>query len=167
MQNVPFAMPRTLTVGERSYQIHPLTVDDTMVDLQAWVDQQFPDPFDVVNEQIERGRLVTNARGEPDREPYPMIVQQFMLKSAIDTANSGKRLVGTPTADAKLASAAGVAEQIYLSIHKGDPAFTRAQAAELFDLLSVAQVSAVFTATNLAEVISDPKAEPIAGTATA
>ena len=138
-----------------------------MVDLQAWVDRQFPDPFDVVGRQIDAGRIVRDEHGNEEREPYPMVVQQFMIRSAIEASSKGQRMIGTPEADEKCQSAAGVSEMLYLSIRKGRPSFTREQAREIYRELSVAQVGAVFHGTNADLVMSDPKAPGATGTGTA
>lgn len=157
---------RSIRVDGQAYDLHPLTLDD-YGRLQAWVDRQFPDPFDVVSAQIERGRLVVDADGNESRVPYPMAQQQYMLKLALEQASQGRRLIGTPEADTKVQATEGVQEMMFLSITKGRPAFTRAECKALFARLTVAQVAAIFSATNADMVLGDPKAPGTPGNAKA
>jgi hypothetical protein len=158
--------PRPIVADGRTYLIHPFSVADFGA-LQVWVDSQFPDPFDLVDAQIEKGRLVTEPDGSRLRQPYPMAVQQFLLRTAHEAASKGRRLIGMAEADEKLQSVDGLKELLYLAILKGDPSFTREDAAKLYPKLSVGQVSAVFAHTGAALVCNDPKAPGAAGTPTA
>ena len=117
---------RSLKVDGQAYDLHPLTLDD-YGRLQAWVDRQFPDPFDVVSAQIERGRLVVDADGNESRVPYPMAQQQYMLRSGARTVEPGPAADRHAEADAKVQATEGVQEMMFLSITKGRPAFTPTQ----------------------------------------
>ena len=167
MQDTPFRRVRTIQVAGEKYQIHPLSIDDMMVDMQAWLDTQFPDPFDVVGRQIDAGRIVVDHEGHEGREPYPMAVQQFMIRTALETSAKGRPRFGTPDADEMCQTAAGVAEMMFLSIRKGRPDFTRDQARDLYRELTLPQVTAVFAGTNADQVMSDPKEPGADGTLTA
>jgi hypothetical protein len=149
--------PRQITVAGTSYDVHPLDLDD-VGKLQSWVDRQFPDALDVAGRAIDRGRLVVGDDLVERREPYSMAQQQYLLKVAMDSATQGRRLIGTPEADALVQSAAGIMEFLFLSIAKGRPGFTRAEASGLFRQLNVAQTAGVFDATGVSLVVSDPKA---------
>ena len=137
------ARPRPLTVRGRTYWIHPFTIDD-FSQLQGWVDQQFPDPFEVV-------------RAELDRRQYNVPQQQFLLERALERATRGRRLVGSPEADAVVNSLPGMQQVLCIAIRKGDPTFTETDAKELYLSLSLADLAAVYQATTLDMVISDPK----------
>ena len=148
------AKPKPLTVGGRTHLIHPLTVDD-LGSLQSWVDTQFPDPFDVASNAIERGR----PGPEGTRTPYTTAQQKHLYEVALERATRGTPKLGTPEADALLQSAAGVRELLFVAIRKGDPGFTRAAAEALFREMGVGDVARVFRQTNAADVAtSDPKA---------
>jgi hypothetical protein len=141
------AQPRTLDVGGRAYQVHPLTLDDLGA-LQKWVNDQLPDPLALV-----RGQL----------DGFSPEQQKFLLKEAIDAARRGKPRLGTPEADALTGSLEGLRELLFLAIRRGDPAFTREAAAGLCGQLTMTDLAAVFgTAYGVAPGGDGPKA-PAAG----
>lgn len=78
--------PTRLDAGDESHEIHPLD-GERLAKLQAWVDSKFPNPFDVVAEEVER-------------RAYNMSQHQFLLKSALELQSKTRRLIGTPEADA-------------------------------------------------------------------
>ncbi len=160
------ARPLQLTVGAESFDLHPFTVDD-WAGMQAWVDTQFPDPFDVVCRQIERGRLVVALDGSESRAEYPLAQQQFLLKAALEQSVRGRRLVGTPEADDRVRSMEGILEMLKASIRKGRPDFSDDDARRLYKSMTIGHVARVFQATSAELVLSDPKAPtPSGGTTT-
>lgn len=157
--------PRTVQLGGEPWRVYPLTVED-LGTLQDWVDRQFPDPFDIASREIDRGRLVLDAQGRPSREPYPVAQQQFLLKTAMELRERGRRLIGMPEADAKLHSMEGLKELLLVSIRKGDPAFTREGADNLYRKMGVGDIAQLVLLTNLSMVTSDPKDPTPSGTET-
>jgi hypothetical protein len=139
------AQPRPLTVNGQVYDLHPLTIDD-IGKLQSWVDRQFPDPFEVVNAAIAKGN-------------YTIPQQQYLLSQAIDRATRPAHPIGTAEADQLLQTLEGIKQLLILSIRKGRPEFTDAEAKELYMHLGLGDLQAVFTATGVATVMSDPKGE--------
>ena len=106
-----------------------------------------------------KGRVVPGPDGEGETTvPYTAAQQQFLYKIALEQATQGKHPIGTPEADAKLLSLAGLQEQLFLSIRKGNPAFTREDAARIYRRLSPGDFARIFRATNVDMVVSDPKA---------
>jgi hypothetical protein len=157
--------PAVLRVGDEEHRVYPFTFED-FGHLQAWVDAQFPDPMDLATLAIDRGRLVTRD-GKQVREPFPVAQQQLLLKNAAELQTRGRRLLGTPEADEKAQSLDGVKEVLYLSIRKGEPAFTHADADRLYKKMSYGDLVKVFAATAVNQVVTgDPKEEgPGSGTA--
>jgi len=153
--------PTVLRLGDAEYSVYPLTVAD-FGKLQAWVDRQFPDPFDVIDRRISLGKLVVNADGAEARVPYAMGEKQHLYKLANDQAVAGRRLIGTPEADELLRSVPGLVEQLYLSISKGDPSVTRETCQEIVDNITAVQARRVETATTADMVMSGeaPKGGP-------
>lgn len=143
--------PRTLKVDGRDYLFYPLTLDD-LGGLQAWVDAQTPDPFALAHGQINSGRFTIDQC-------------KFLLKTAMEMAAKGAPKLGTDEADLLLQSAEGVKEVLFLSVRKGDPGFSRGDAAGLFRKVTQGDVAALFRATGLVEAgvaagaDSDPKAQ--------
>jgi hypothetical protein len=137
------AQPSPLKVRGRTYWVHPLTVEE-IAGLQSWVDAQFPDPFELV-------------RNELDRRAYNMAQQQFLLEKALEKASAGRRLIGTPEADRVLQSMAGTQQLLYASIRKGDPEFTEEQAEELSHWMTLGDLERLHHATTLSMVFADPK----------
>lgn len=138
-------VPKLFRFGGKDYAIHPLSFQE-IGQLQAWVDQQFPDPIQVADEAIARGG-------------YSVSQQQFLYRTAMELATKGRRLVGTSEADEKLQSFDGIMEILFHSIAKGDPTFTREDAQKIGRTLTPGDVQAIFAATNMDMVLSDPKAE--------
>lgn len=140
----------TITVDGTEYRLHPLTLDDHG-DLQAWVDKQQPDPFVIVAQQIDSGR-------------FSLEVQKFLARSALEVATRNRVLLGSPEADALLATGPGECEIFYLSLRKGDPTMTRERARAVYMQLG-AQLRA--RAVSAADVIRgdepDPKAPASGG----
>lgn len=134
------ARPRPMMLGGESYDIHPLTLGD-FADLQRFVESQFPDPI---------------AAAKANLDGLPMAVQQYLLKEALAIAARPKPRLGTPEADAILQSLDGVREILFLSIRKGRPAFTRTDAAALYDRIGMDDIGRVFKDTNAEMVLSDP-----------
>ncbi len=162
------AQPTMLRLGGAVYAVHPLTVAD-FGKLQAWIDRQTPDPFDVVDRRISLGKLVVGPDGAESRVPYAMGEKQHFYKLAADLSVAGRKLIGTPEADELLRSVPGMVEQLYLSISKGDPSVTREKCQEIVDNISAVQVQRLGAATNADLVMSGeaPKGgpgEPTAGT---
>jgi len=155
--------PHTVKLGGAPFQVYPLTIQD-LGTLQAWVDGQFPDPFDTVNQEIERGRFALGDDGKPTRVPYSVAQQQYMLKCAMEQKEKGKHLIGTPEADSKLHTMEGVKQLLLVSIRKGDPTFSDAQADELYRKMSVGDVQQLVAITHLDMVTSDPKDPTPSGT---
>lgn len=147
------AKPRRLAVAGREYLVYPLTLDD-FGGLQRWVDAQFPDPLQTVADYIER------------RPDLPVAVQKHLYAQAVQQAGQPRPRLGTPEADTIVQSVEGAKELIYLGIRKGDPGFTRDDAARLFAAMTVAHMAILHTATNADLVLSDPKAPTPAGPAT-
>lgn len=158
--------PRPLKLADgTTFRVYPLTIED-LGTLQAWVDAQFPDPFDIASREIDRGRLVLDAQGRASREPYPVAQQQFLLRAAMELKEKGARLIGTPEADAKLQSYEGLKQLLLVSIRKGDPGFSEADADLLYRRMGVGDVAQLVLLTNLSMVTSDPKAGTPGGTET-
>ena len=137
--------PRRLTVAGKSYDLHPLTIDD-LGQLQSWIDRQFPDPFAVVSEAIGRGS-------------YTVPQQQFLLGQALDRATRPRHVLGTPEADRLVQSIDGVKQLLLISIRKGRPDFSDSDAAELYQSMNMGHLEAAFVATGANQVMGDPKGE--------
>jgi hypothetical protein len=139
------AQPRKLTVAGHEYLLHPLTLDD-LGRLQGWIDSHFPDPFQVVGKAITTGN-------------YNVAQQQYLLSQALERAVRPRNLIGTPEADRLLQTVDGTVQMLLLSIRKGRPEFTDAEAAELTRNLGLGDVQAAFAVTGVSMVMGDPKAE--------
>lgn len=163
------AQPIRLRLGGGEYDVYPLTYGD-FGRIQAWIDAQFPDPFDVVGEQIAKGRIVLGPDGQPKvdesgrvvREPYPQGNQQTLYKLAMDARLNSKHLIGTPEGDAVFNSLACMMEMLYISLGKGDTPLSREEAKTLVDRLSPYELQRVREATNADMVTSGeaPKGDP-------
>lgn len=139
------AQPRPLTVDGETYMVHPLDMDGWGA-IQAWLDAQRPDPFEIVKKAIEKGG-------------FTMQQQQYMISQAIEKAMEPKPLLGSVEADALLMSIPGYTQVLYQSIRKGRPDFTEADASALAAKLTAADFANVTISTNLDLMASDPKAE--------
>ena len=141
------AQPQKFVVDGKEYWLHPFDFND-WGRLQSWVDEQFPDPFDVVNKAIAKNS-------------YTVAQQQFMIRAAIDKATQNRRLIGTPEADELLMSIAGIKQILLISIQKGDPSFTMEDAEKLYLAMSRADLAKMQEATTMNMVITDPKDPPL------
>lgn len=141
------AQPRPLKIGDIEYMAHPLTMDDLGA-LQAWIDRQRPDPFDVVNAAIAKGN-------------YSMAQQQFLLKAALEESRKPRMLIGSSEADELIGSVEGIKHVLYLSIKKSRPDFTEADADILFSSLTSVDIAKTYNVTGLDLVVNDPKSPPL------
>lgn len=139
--------PTTLTIDGKDYKVHPLDLGDFGY-LQEWIDRQFPNPIAIVKKTIDEGG-------------YNLTLQQYMLKEALILASQPRHLIGTPEADALLTSVDGMKQTLYLSIRKGDPSFTEADAETLFAKMNFADTALVAQASTLDMVTTDPKADEL------
>lgn len=156
------AVPRTVTLGGERHQVTPLSIHD-LGTLQDWVDQQFPNPYDVANREIERGRASVDDAGNPCRVAYSVPMQQFLLRVAAEQAERGQRKIGTPEADSKLHTVEGMKQLLLISLRKTRPEFSAEDADRLFRAMTVADVAQLVAITNLEMVTSDPKAPTPSG----
>ena len=150
--NNPAARPVPLTVAGRTYQFHPLTAHDLLVDLQGWVDAQWRDPIDAVRAHIGSGKFT------PAQERH-------LLTAAVEVAARPRPKLGTPEADALLDTFEGMREVVYLGVRKGLPDFTREDAADLLERGGRERRDQILAATNVDLIMSDPKAEAAGGMA--
>lgn len=139
----PLARVRTRTIAGRTFRLHRLSIAD-FLELEDWVNRQFPDPLGVAQGAIEAGG-------------FTVAQQQYLLREALALACKGRRKLGTPEADEKAMSVEGTLELLYLSLKKGDPAVERAELESLRDLLTPADVLIIMADTDADKVI-DPKA---------
>ena len=146
------AQPRPLRVGDKTYQVHPLTITDFGA-LQIWVDSQHPDPFAAVAAQIGTGRFT------PAQERH-------LLTAAVEFSGKSKPKLGTPEADALVRSIEGIKHLLYIAIHKGDPTFTEADAETMSRQLGPEGISQALSLTTADQVLSDPKGPETTGAAT-
>jgi len=139
------AQPKPLNIGGKTYQVHPLTLNDLGA-FQAWIDTQFPDPLEIASKKMAT---------------FPVAAQKHLIAVAMEQAAKGRRLLGTPDADAVAQSIEGVSQLLFLSIRKGDPSFTEADARALFNHLNAGDISRVFGAAGVMastdEADDDPK----------
>lgn len=141
------AQPQPLTVDGETYMVHPFTVDDWGA-LQAWVDRQHPDPFDVVRDAINKGG-------------FSQAIQKQMIKDALDKATGPKNLIGSVEADTLLMSMEGYTQVLFLSIRKGRPGFTEKDAGELAVKLTTTDMTKLGHLSTMDMLVSDPKSEPL------
>jgi hypothetical protein len=138
--------PMRIVAGGEAHEFHPLTVAD-MGDLQAWVDGQFPDPFDVARRQIARGDM-------------PQAQQRYILELAMNAAVRAPHLIGTPEADALISSADGLVYMLYLGVRKAEPDFTVEDARAFAEKMNAADAAATRDKSGI-DLVSDatpPKA---------
>jgi hypothetical protein len=130
-------------LGDRTYHLFPLNFDDHG-DVQRWLDAQVRDPLEIARKAIEAGG-------------FPVEIQKYMAKSSIEVAARSRILIGTHEADALLDSIEGKAELLRLSIRKGVPDFTHAQAMGLLrEMDEMARAQAV-AAADAMRADGDPK----------
>jgi hypothetical protein len=139
--------PRTMTVDGQDYKVHPLDLGDFGA-LQAWVDDQFPNPFAEVKKAFALGG-------------FNFEQQKYMLDLAMEKASKPRHLIGTPEADELLMSVEGYKRVLFLSIRKGDPSFTEADAEQLFAKMTFVDIAQLGQATDLDMVTSDPKGDAL------
>ncbi len=140
------AQPQILRVAGREYRVYPLTIAD-FGKLQGWIDAQFPNPFEEVKKAIALGE-------------FNFAQQKFMLELAMEKATKAKAKIGQPEADELLMTMEGYKQVILLSIRKGNPSFSDADAQELFESMTFADIAQLQQATNLDMIVSnDPKAD--------
>lgn len=139
------AQPRPMTVDGETYMVHPLDMNGWGA-IQAWLDAQRPDPFEVVKAAIAKGG-------------WSFAQEQYMIQQAIEKSMETKPLLGSVEADALLLSIPGYTQILYQSIRKGRPEFTEQDAADLAAKLTAADFANVNLSTNLDLMASDPKAE--------
>lgn len=138
--------PQILRVAGKEYKVYPLTLAD-FGKLQAWIDDQFPNPFAEVKKAIALG-------------DFTFAQQKFMLELAMEKATKAKVKIGQPEADELLMTMEGYKQVILLSIRKGNPSFSDADAQELFEKMSFVDITQLQQATNLDMVVSpNPKAD--------
>ena len=120
--------PRSLTVDGREYHIYPLTLGD-LGKLQAWLNSKLPDPFRAIE-----GRL----------EGLTVEQQKYLLRDAADRANR-PRVIPFQSAEGQelLQTFEGVKELLWLSIHRGDPGFSREDAEALAGRISLGALDAI------------------------
>jgi hypothetical protein len=135
--------PRPLTIDGVTYLVHPLTLDD-FGKLQAWVQEQFPDPLQVAADRLDL---------------FPVPVQKHLVAMAIEQASKPRPRLGQPEADALVRSMDGTLELMRIAIAKGDPSFTRDKARALYARMNLAHLSMLYASTGADVVLSDPKAE--------
>jgi hypothetical protein len=143
------AQPKPLVVGDKTYQMHPLTIDD-FGKLQAWCDSQYKDPMDVVATKLGTGQFTKRQ-------------EEYLMRVAVETARKPKPKLGEPEVDALLNSLEGFQQIAYLSIRKGLPDFTLADAKAMIDQMGNEKLSTMMLATNADMILSgedpdDPKA---------
>jgi hypothetical protein len=134
------------------YTIYPLTFAD-QGNLQRWVDEQFPDPFDAAWEAINRAKVAG--------KPFNVAQEQFMLKNAAELAMNPRHLIGTPAADMLLFSEEGLKRIMIEGIRKGDSSFDEAAADRLLKHMDPGDAARVYGITQMNLVLNDPKAEPL------
>ncbi len=132
------------------YMVHPLSFNE-IGSLQSWIDRQFPDPIQRTQESIDQAR----ERGKP----FTTAQEQFLYKAAQELAMRSRHLIGTPEADQLLMSVDGTKQMIALSIRKGKPDFTDAEAERFFNALMPLDFIKLYQATqiNLVLDLEDPK----------
>ncbi len=143
--------PRRFEAGGEAHDIYPLSLAD-LGDLQAWVDAQLPDPWTIARKQLDSGE-------------WTIEQQKLIMRCAMEESCKPRPKLGTPEADALVATFDGKVETLYLAIRKGEPHFTRAQAKAFLQKLSEAETNQAVSITDV-ELVSDPKGTPTPGMTT-
>lgn len=99
--------PRTIRAGSRTFDLHPLRLVE-IGRLQAWLDDQAPDPRAVVRSSPALAALGRGAR-------------RFALRWADEHQARLRPLFGSPMADVLTFSVDGVTEILRLSVGRGRP----------------------------------------------
>jgi hypothetical protein len=141
------AQPSPVVIDGETYVVHPLSMDDWGA-LQAWLDEQHANPFEVVKAAIAGGG-------------FTVVQQQYMLDKALERAMKPRCKIGSLEADELLTSMEGYAQVLYLSVRKGRPDFTKADALELAAKLAAVDMTQVGHASTMNMMVSDPKDEPL------
>lgn len=130
-----------LVVDGVTYKVFPLTLSELGA-VEAWGQAQFPDPF-------AQAELAMKRFGS-------LAMQKYLLDRAMEIASRPKPRLGSPAMNELLQSLPGLQEMLYHSIRKGDPSVTRETVKGLADRLTLAQIGAVFEASNLSLVSGEP-----------
>lgn len=141
------AQPQPLIVDGETYMVHPFDMNDWGA-LQAWIDKQHADPFDIVSAAIKKGE-------------FTITMQQYMIDKAMEKAMKPRCPLGSPEADELVMSMAGQKQLLYLSIRKGRPDFTEEQAGDLVVKLTAVDTAKLGQLSTINMVVSDPKDEPL------
>jgi len=136
------------------YKVHPLGYAD-YGDLQAWINDQFPNPFDSARDAIQKAAK--------EGKPYNVEQEKFLLKNAAELAMRSRHLVGTEEVDALVQSKEGQKIILLTAIRKGDPTFTEEKAEQLCKHMTHFDVAKAWLATQYDLMRNDPKAEPLNG----
>jgi hypothetical protein len=131
--------PRTVTLGGEPYQVFPLTLAD-LGELQAWLDTQLPDPLAVVKRHIDSGGV-------------PMEQAKFLYSQALAEATKTRLHLSSPDSLPYLNSPAGVCQMLLLTVRKGRPGWTLADAQALCGKLTPADIMRLQTITELDKVL--------------
>lgn len=134
--------PRPFSANGADYRLHKLDAGD-LGKVQAWCDRQRPDPFAVVATQLGIGRF--NAAQE-----------KYLLAEAIRQASEPKPRLGSAECGEMITSYEGFAYVFFLSVSKGDPAFTEEKAAEAIRGFNAAHILAITDALSLDLIKGDP-----------
>ncbi len=137
------------------YKVHPLTYND-WGKIQAWVNDQFPNPFDTARDAI--------TKAAKDGRPYNIEQEKFLLKNAAELALKPRNLIGTPETTSLLFTIEGSKHLLLNAIH--DPDFTPEKAERLLKYMTPMDIVKIELATQLNMVIDNPKAEPLNGNST-
>jgi hypothetical protein len=136
------------------YNVHPLGYSD-YGDLQKWINDQYPDPFDSARDAIGRAFKAGH--------PYNVEQEKFLLKNAAELALKPRHLVGTEEVDALVQSKEGQQIILLTAIRKGDPSFDEEKAARLCKHMTHFDVAKAMLATQYDLMRNDPKAQPLGG----
>ena len=139
--------PGRVYLGGKQYQIAELTHADLGALLQ-WARGQFPDPFDVVTEQISKGE-------------YTVAQQQYLMKTALEMSVR-KPTLGSPEIQAELRTPAGISQLLFLAIRKHDPSFTEAEAGKVFNAMTAGDLKRLEIITG-ADLVMGESPDPKAG----
>lgn len=149
------ATPRTVKLAGRNYSVRPLTLGD-YGKLQAWLESQMPDTL---------GLVLSHCR---DGVPVPL--QKHMISEALQQASRPRIKLGSPEADAMLATMDGAKQMIRLGISRCDPTFDDAAAQALFEQASAEELAAAIQVMTADLAFSagvdedgNPKAKPPTG----
>lgn len=150
------AQPRPIEVGGVVYLFHPIRIED-LGSMQAWCDARRPSPFKVVSGQLGNG-LFTPAQ---ERE---------LLQCAVrEAARPTPRIGASAECDELLMSLEGLAKILHLSVGRGNPGFTEAQAEALLRSMDAGQLAEMNSVLDTGLILrggDDPKAPTGGGSST-